>query len=621
MASTSIDRSSVSRSAGTKSLYGSFKPLIRDSISVYHSPDLFNPQIQQDDGTQLHVRNSNKPVKNKVFSWYRKIRRVRSKGAILVLMWAFLMWGAISLSWSDIHFTGTKRPGATEKLSFKHSVSYVTMHYVIMLTVFMIGTPLSGWLADVYYGRYKVMLGSLWLMLFGYVTHSVVDLIYIYTTVTTPKETNNYSAGVVILIIIYLIGSLLQWSGTAGFLSNAIQFGIDQMSDASTSEVSAFIFWYVFALNIGAWTVTVFTELISVCVQAQSLLSASRISSLIIPVFCVSMILCSNYLLRHLLTAEPQTHNPLKLVLGVLKYAATHSKVRLRSAFTYMDTRPSRLDLGKSKFGGPFTTEQVEDVKTFLRILLLMCPTSLIIIAVSQIQVSLRDIAEHLNGFSHSCDGSLIATFLYNHNLLVALYIVLYELAIYPILSRRIMTMLRRIGVSAFFLCLLTVILLIVDTVGHLETKDVPCIFEDIKPNVTFDIPLYSVEVPANILLALVLGLLSIATYEFVCAQSPYSMRGILIGFAWFTYTLSFGLGDLITQIWKNSWREHPIKNIPSCGLLFYSSILFIAFVGLVLFGLAACCYKMRVRDEVRNERAVIEEVYAKRCAMENSIH
>ncbi len=35
-----------------------------------------------------------------------------------------------------------------------------------------------------------------------------------------------------------------------------------------------------------------------------------------------------------------------------------------RSAFTYWEENiPSRLDLGKSRFGGPFTTEQVEDVR------------------------------------------------------------------------------------------------------------------------------------------------------------------------------------------------------------------------------------------------------------------
>ena len=41
-----------------------------------------------------------------------------------------------------------------------------------------------------------------------------------------------------------------------------------------------------------------------------------------------------------------------------------------RSAFTYCeDDLPSGLDLGKNKYGGPFTTEQVEDVKAFYGIL------------------------------------------------------------------------------------------------------------------------------------------------------------------------------------------------------------------------------------------------------------
>ena len=40
------------------------------------------------------------------------------------------------------------------------------------------------------------------------------------------------------------------------------------------------------------------------------------------------------------------------------------------SALTYIDEEePSRLDYGKHKFGGPFTEEEVEDVKTILRML------------------------------------------------------------------------------------------------------------------------------------------------------------------------------------------------------------------------------------------------------------
>ena len=65
--------------------------------------------------------------------------------------------------------------------------------------------------------------------------------------------------------------------------------------------------------------------------------------------------------------------HPLKLIYQVLKYAWKHKCPENRSAFTYWEEDiPPRIDLGKSKYGGPFTTEEVEDTKTFLSILLLL---------------------------------------------------------------------------------------------------------------------------------------------------------------------------------------------------------------------------------------------------------
>ena len=60
--------------------------------------------------------------------------------------------------------------------------------------------------------------------------------------------------------------------------------------------------------------------------------------------------------------------NPLTLIYRVLKYALKHTCPENRSVFTYWEEDiPPRIDLGKSKYGGPFTTEEVEDTKTFFR--------------------------------------------------------------------------------------------------------------------------------------------------------------------------------------------------------------------------------------------------------------
>ena len=67
--------------------------------------------------------------------------------------------------------------------------------------------------------------------------------------------------------------------------------------------------------------------------------------------------------------------NPFKNIYKVLKYSWNHKVPEHRSAFTYWEEDiPRRIDLGKSKYGGSFTNEEVEDTKTFLRILpLLLC--------------------------------------------------------------------------------------------------------------------------------------------------------------------------------------------------------------------------------------------------------
>ena len=77
-------------------------------------------------------------------------------------------------------------------------------------------------------------------------------------------------------------------------------------------------------------------------------------------------------LFNKVLIKEPVTRNSFKTVYGVIKYALKHKSPRLRSAFTYTgeEDLPSRINFGKSKYGGPFTIKQVEDVKTLFCIVL-----------------------------------------------------------------------------------------------------------------------------------------------------------------------------------------------------------------------------------------------------------
>ena len=71
--------------------------------------------------------------------------------------------------------------------------------------------------------------------------------------------------------------------------------------------------------------------------------------------------------------------NSVKLISNIINYAIKNKHQKNRNALTYWEEDYlSQLDLGKDKYGGPFTEEQVENVKPLLRLTpLLICVVGL----------------------------------------------------------------------------------------------------------------------------------------------------------------------------------------------------------------------------------------------------
>ena len=81
------------------------------------------------------------------------------------------------------------------------------------------------------------------------------------------------------------------------------------------------------------------------------------------------MVLIVHYKKRWFIIDTART-NPYKLVYRVTKFGRQHKVPVRRNTFTYCeDDIPSGLDLGKAKYGGPFTTEEVENVTVVYGIL------------------------------------------------------------------------------------------------------------------------------------------------------------------------------------------------------------------------------------------------------------
>ena len=265
-----------------------------------------------------------------------QMRRLKNKGAILILIWSFLaMWVYYYI----------------KSLVLKGSLYVVEVPITLVL-------PIAGWLADVRFGRFRVIYWSVWTM------WTSALLLTVSLIVTQLVESYRNSQQCIQVALLTFLGI-----GYAGFQANIIQFGVDQLIDASTTEIISFVHWYTWVVASSG-----VLHLLTTCTCIQ------YNCKLVVPLLLcmsISIVLCLIFLCKNSFIKEPVTQNPFKLIYIVMKYAIKNRRPRQRSAFTYCeDEIPSRIDFGKSKYGGPFTTEQVEDVKTFFRMIGIVLITS-----------------------------------------------------------------------------------------------------------------------------------------------------------------------------------------------------------------------------------------------------
>ena len=184
------------------------------------------------------------------------------------------------------------------------------------------------------------------------------------------------------VLLVYIIGLGL-------FQANAIQFGLDQLLEAPTPKLIAFIHWYYWAQNVGslAFFYVVASGFFIVDVTDEKINGTisqfldGNVENTIVACFLIAMSVAVTAVLTKFCSTKKHFYiqkaglNPFKNIYKVLKYSWKHKVPEHRSAFTYWEEDiPRRIDLGKNKYGGPFTNEEVEDTKTFLRILpLLLC--------------------------------------------------------------------------------------------------------------------------------------------------------------------------------------------------------------------------------------------------------
>ena len=227
--------------------------------------------------------------------------------------------------------------------------------------------------------------------------------------------------------------------GSTCYSAAMLPFLTDQIIGATSDELSAVVRWFYWARYLGNGLST-----ISVCFCLVINLESICVGSTLIFAIPLAMIIISDCLCQQWLDRTHKVTNPIKLIIQVLNYTRKHIYPERRSAFTYIDEeQPTRMDYGKEKFGGPFTEEEVEDVKTVLRLLpLVMCLTISVIVLELSPKVYLFNDIDSISFWNE--------TFLYW--LFPVLLIPLYQLLLYRCFRSSSPSMLRCIGAGLFIM-------------------------------------------------------------------------------------------------------------------------------------------------------------------------
>ena len=571
-----------------------------------------------------------------------KVLCLPSKAAILIIIWTatigilynFLLVIAVAVIYSNAQ-TGIN-------VSMFDSLTYA------ILAIIMIFYPLSGFIADVYCGRLRTVFISMCLLSCYMILTCLMGLIVIirlpdYDLLKYKGISSLITSfpGVMVLLLFTL--SLVAFViGLTGYQANFIQLGLDQLFEAPSHHLSLFIHYATWSFHVGAVVISVLVSLnwcVHVKEQHTTFIIIATLFSLLMILFILLLV---GYCKYRWFSTNTGHYNPYKTVCKVLNFARMNKYPIRHSAFTYSDKYiPSRLDFAKERFGGPFPTEEVENVKTFLRILttlfvigpvfMLEVPTSHFVFPV----FSLHTIHYYNKIWRkfHFCDDKHIWETLTANGTMMAIFsniiwFPIYLWFVFSLFRNRIPRTFTRLGFGIVVSLLGVTSLLTIDVVGHALSTDrranqTQCMFQLIVTytdhHTALSYPALNLHWAVLIVPSLLLEigpLLTVTTVlEFISAQSPQSMKGLLVGVFFAIRGLFQFLNSvvIIPLSLKHPWASgEMLENPPvtNCGFVYLLFTCVAGLVGLILFLAAAKKYKYRERNEGLFCQQDVEEIY-----------
>lgn len=192
-----------------------------------------------------------------------------------------------------------------------------------------------------------------------------------------------------------------------------------------------------------------------------------------------------------------------------------------------------------------------------------------------------------------------------------------FEFLIFPFVRNYVPRTKVRIGLGMCVVLLGLCTLLSLDVVGHfLSHGRELCMFygENNVGHVPVS-PLLLIPVIFTITVGKML--VCITALEFICAQAPHGMRGLVIGVYFMIYGISVGLLSLVMSAFALGYDINRGSLNMSCGTLYLLGVVVLGTVGVAVYALAARCYKDRQRGGQMdvNQQAILEGYYEKHNA------
>ena len=452
----------------------------------------------------------------------------------------------------------------------------------LQFLVFCILYPFTGWLADIKIGREKAIHIGLWLCWFGTLLQ-VISYCIQYGTCGLPVNIAKYGISGVALVMLIV--------GTAGLSTNIPPYGLDQLYEKPNTHSRAFIHWIVWGYYVG-YSVG-YIAFVPQTIRDPTLLLVTIM--LIFLMASAALFFHARFNYKFELSGVLKK-NPYKMVYQTLKYAWQHTSPENRSALTYWEKKmPKRIDLGKQKYGGPFKEIEIEDTKTFWRIITVLVSTFGFYIVYFHTVLGVLRYTNSYRGATNTLGGYGSYALWSSFDEVIIILVPLVEFVIVPLFPKieYFIKPLRGFCVAYILITISLISIIAIDIVGHFITPG--CFLSTTSNDKPIDMSYLYYIIPFAFS-SVVGGLSTISMLEFIASQAPVNMSAMLTGLFWLIRSVYNYIG--VSLLIPFTYFDFNGPGKLSCSFWSLLIQLFICVFGFIVYVVISKRYKQRKREE-----------------------